>query len=115
MWSASLCRQRAASGTPDSGADVGHERPRRRRPHEQVGPGDRVGSVGDREAHVHRGVDHVAVPLRHLVRGERGAAAGAVGDHAMALMRLFWTSPDGGTYVAYPLQAMLAACPVEPA
>jgi (1->4)-alpha-D-glucan 1-alpha-D-glucosylmutase len=34
-------------------------------------------------------------------------------DHVMALMRLYWNSPDGGTYVGYPLQAMLAIVAVE--
>jgi (1->4)-alpha-D-glucan 1-alpha-D-glucosylmutase len=29
-------------------------------------------------------------------------------DHVMALMRLFWTGPDGGTYVDYPLEDLLA-------
>ncbi|AVP57835.1 malto-oligosyltrehalose synthase [Pulveribacter suum] len=34
-------------------------------------------------------------------------------DHVMALMRLFWTSEDGGTYVRYPLEALLAIVCVE--
>jgi len=34
-------------------------------------------------------------------------------DHVMALMRLFWTSADGGTYVTYPLEAMLAILALE--
>ena len=29
-------------------------------------------------------------------------------DHVMALMRLFWTGPDGGTYVEYPLEDLMA-------
>jgi (1->4)-alpha-D-glucan 1-alpha-D-glucosylmutase len=34
-------------------------------------------------------------------------------DHVMALMRLFWTGPDGGTYVDYPLEDLLAVLALE--
>lgn len=34
-------------------------------------------------------------------------------DHVMALMRLFWTGPDGGTYVDYPLEDLLGVLALE--
>ncbi|NML45626.1 malto-oligosyltrehalose synthase [Ramlibacter sp. G-1-2-2] len=34
-------------------------------------------------------------------------------DHAMALMRLFWTGPDGGTYVEYPLEDLMGVLALE--
>lgn len=34
-------------------------------------------------------------------------------DHVMALMRLFWNTPEGGTYVNYPHEALLAIVAVE--
>ncbi|WP_186510707.1 malto-oligosyltrehalose synthase [Caenimonas sedimenti] len=34
-------------------------------------------------------------------------------DHVMSLMRLFWTGPDGGTYVNYPLDDLLALLALE--
>nr|WP_283254262.1 malto-oligosyltrehalose synthase [Ramlibacter paludis] len=34
-------------------------------------------------------------------------------DHVMALMRLFWNSPDGGTYVTYPLDDLLGVLALE--
>ena len=34
-------------------------------------------------------------------------------DHVMALMRLFWTGPDGGTYVEYPLEDLVGVLALE--
>ena len=34
-------------------------------------------------------------------------------DHVMALMRLFWNTPEGGTYVNYPHEVLLAIVAVE--
>lgn len=34
-------------------------------------------------------------------------------DHVMALMRLYWTGPDGGTYVDYPLQDLMGVLALE--
>ena len=34
-------------------------------------------------------------------------------DHVLGLMRLFWTSSEGGTYVRYPLQALLGILALE--
>lgn len=34
-------------------------------------------------------------------------------DHVMALMRLFWTGPDGGTYVDYPLEDLMGVLALE--
>jgi (1->4)-alpha-D-glucan 1-alpha-D-glucosylmutase len=34
-------------------------------------------------------------------------------DHVMALMRLFWTGPDGGTYVEYPLEDLMGVLALE--
>jgi (1->4)-alpha-D-glucan 1-alpha-D-glucosylmutase len=34
-------------------------------------------------------------------------------DHVMALMRLFWTGPEGGTYVEYPLEDLLGVLALE--
>ena len=44
------------------------------------------GSSRQREAHVDAGVDHVLVARRDLVRGQRGAAARAVGHDLVALV-----------------------------
>ena len=52
-------------------------------------------------------------PFRRMLFAVMQSAGAVRMDHAMALMRLFWTSPDGGTYVAYPLQAMLAVIAIE--
>lgn len=34
-------------------------------------------------------------------------------DHVMALMRLFWTGPRGGTYISYPLDELLGILALE--
>ena len=67
----------------DRDGDVGEQRPRRRRPDEEVDV-----AVDDGEADEDRRVDDVAVRvgLAQLVRGQRGAAAGAVGRDPVALV-----------------------------
>jgi 4-alpha-glucanotransferase len=49
-------------------------------------------------------------PLAGLMRGAFGHAGGLRADHVMGLFRLWWVpagmSPDRGTYVRYPHQAM---------
>jgi (1->4)-alpha-D-glucan 1-alpha-D-glucosylmutase len=50
-------------------------------------------------------IDTVRANMRH---------AGALRlDHVMGLMRLFWTGSEGGTYVRYPLQALLGILALE--
>jgi len=60
---------------------VRHERPGHRGPCEQRDPG----LVEQREADERARIDDVAVALGDLVRGQRGAATGAVGDDPVAL------------------------------
>ena len=72
----------------DGDRGVGDERPRRRRPHEQLVAGlERAAVLDHRQAHVDARVDDVLVALRHLVAGERGAAPRAVGDDLVALVQ----------------------------
>ncbi|RYF28698.1 MAG: malto-oligosyltrehalose synthase [Comamonadaceae bacterium] len=52
-------------------------------------------------------------PFRRLLSAVMHPAGALRMDHVMGLMRLFWTSPDGGTYVRYPLQALLAVLAIE--
>ncbi len=52
-------------------------------------------------------------PFIDLMRGVMRHAGALRMDHVMALMRLFWISPEGGTYVRYPLDALLAIVAVE--
>jgi (1->4)-alpha-D-glucan 1-alpha-D-glucosylmutase len=53
------------------------------------------------------------LPFRRLLDTVMRPAGALRMDHVMALMRLFWTSPSGGTYVDYPLQALLAVVAIE--
>ncbi len=77
---------------PDGDCGVGDQRPRRGGPDEEVVAGpqrafrDRVRRrrLDDGHPHVDGGVFDVLVALRDLVRGERRAAARAVGDHLVA-------------------------------
>lgn len=52
-------------------------------------------------------------PFIDLMRGVMRHAGALRMDHVMALMRLFWVAPEGGTYVRYPLEALLAIVAVE--
>lgn len=52
-------------------------------------------------------------PWRQLMSTAMQNAGALRIDHAMALMRLFWNSAEGGTYVHYPLDAMMAVLCVE--
>lgn len=52
-------------------------------------------------------------PLRQLLAAAMEPAGALRMDHVMSLMRLFWTGPGGGTYVAYPVAAMLAVMAIE--
>ena len=70
-------------GPLDGDRGVRRQRPRRRRPDQQVGAGPRA--VGQREPHVDRGVDVVLVALGHLVVRERRLVARAVGRDAVVL------------------------------
>lgn len=53
------------------------------------------------------------VPFRQLLTSVMQHAGALRMDHAMALMRLYWNGPSGGTYVQYPLEALLAILAVE--
>ncbi|WP_313070298.1 malto-oligosyltrehalose synthase [Melaminivora sp.] len=53
------------------------------------------------------------LPLRRLLHAAMRHAGALRLDHVMALMRLFWTGAQGGTYVRYPLEALLAVVAVE--
>ncbi|MCE1191579.1 MAG: malto-oligosyltrehalose synthase [Acidovorax sp.] len=53
------------------------------------------------------------LPLQRMLAAVMEPAGAVRMDHVMALMRLFWTSEAGGTYVAYPLEAMLAVLAIE--
>ena len=78
----------------DLGADgngrVGDQRPGRGGPDQEASPSSkwrRLGSADGKRGDVYRGVLDVLVALGDLVRGERRAAAGAVGDHLVALVK----------------------------
>ena len=71
----------------DGQGGVGEQRPRRRRPGQDLVAGpQRAGAVDDRERDVDARVLDVLVALGDLVRGQRGAAAGAVGHDLVALV-----------------------------
>lgn len=53
------------------------------------------------------------LPFRRLLNAAMSSAGALRMDHVMALMRLFWTCPAGGTYVQYPLQILLAIITIE--
>ncbi len=74
---------------PGRDGSVRDQRPRRRRPDEQVvaRPDPRAGRrLGYRQPHVHGGIDYVPVAERDLVRAQRRAAARAVGNDLVALV-----------------------------
>ena len=52
-------------------------------------------------------------PLQRMLAAVMEPAGAVRMDHVMALMRLFWTCEAGGTYVGYPLEAMLAVLAIE--
>ena len=52
-------------------------------------------------------------PFIALMRAQMRHAGALRLDHVMALMRLYWVGPEGGTYVRYPLQTLLAIVAVE--
>ncbi|AVO47956.1 4-alpha-glucanotransferase [Melaminivora suipulveris] len=52
-------------------------------------------------------------PFRQLLAAAMRPAGAVRLDHVMGLMRLFWTSAEGGTYVRYPLAELLAVLAVE--
>ncbi len=52
-------------------------------------------------------------PFRQLLAAVMRPAGAVRLDHVMALMRLFWTSAEGGTYVRYPLPELLALLALE--
>ena len=71
----------------DGQRGVGEQRPRRRRPGEDLVAGaQRARAVDDREGDVDARVLDVLVALGDLVRGQRGAAARAVGHDLVALV-----------------------------
>lgn len=53
------------------------------------------------------------LPFRQLLASVMRHAGALRMDHAMALMRLYWNSPEGGTYVRYPLEALVAVMAIE--
>ncbi|MFN4119403.1 malto-oligosyltrehalose synthase [Acidovorax sp.] len=52
-------------------------------------------------------------PFRQLLASTMRFAGALRMDHAMALMRLYWNGPGGGTYVRYPLEALVAVMAIE--
>ncbi len=71
----------------DRDRGVGDERPRRRRPDQQLVAGlQRAAVLRDAEAHVDGGILDVLIAERDLVARQRGAAARAVRDDAVSLV-----------------------------
>jgi (1->4)-alpha-D-glucan 1-alpha-D-glucosylmutase len=52
-------------------------------------------------------------PFIETIRANMRHAGALRLDHVMGLMRLFWTGSEGGTYVRYPLQALLGILALE--
>ncbi|MDB5945862.1 MAG: 4-alpha-glucanotransferase, partial [Ramlibacter sp.] len=52
-------------------------------------------------------------PFIETIRANMRHAGALRLDHVMGLMRLFWTGSHGGTYVRYPLQALLGILALE--
>ena len=52
-------------------------------------------------------------PFIEIVRANMRHAGALRLDHVMGLMRLFWTSAQGGTYVRYPLDTLLSILALE--
>jgi (1->4)-alpha-D-glucan 1-alpha-D-glucosylmutase len=52
-------------------------------------------------------------PFIEILRANMRHAGALRLDHVMSLMRLFWTGPQGGTYVRYPLDTLLAILALE--
>ena len=52
-------------------------------------------------------------PFIEILRANMRHAGALRLDHVMSLMRLFWTGAQGGTYVSYPLDILLAILALE--
>jgi len=52
-------------------------------------------------------------PFIEILRANMRHAGALRLDHVMSLMRLFWTGPEGGTYVRYPLDLLLGILALE--
>ena len=52
-------------------------------------------------------------PFIEILRANMRHAGALRLDHVMGLMRLFWTGPEGGTYVRYPLETLLGILALE--
>lgn len=52
-------------------------------------------------------------PFIDTLRANMRSAGALRLDHVMVLMRLFWTGPDGGTYVRYPVEDLLGLLALE--
>ena len=52
-------------------------------------------------------------PFIDTLRANMRSAGALRLDHVMVLMRLFWTGPDGGVYVRYPVEDLLGLLALE--